>query len=326
MSKNRSDWGKLVEWDERDNDIHWRDLQEKAGVVGVNKKLLKPLTPNQGVYFRAIETSRVTICTGPAGAGKTYIPCGLASQLLKTNRTSKIILTRPLVSCGQGYGHRPGTVLEKVMPMMRPMVDALGDFFKKEEVNHFIEKELVELWPLDDMRGASIRDSFLICDEAQNASYEQLFMLLTRFAAKTRVVVCGDATQSDLKTGENPLLRVMQRLHNIPGISLVRLTSKDIVRDPLVKIIHERLSDEPREDESSYDHTMDAWYSCLCPACKTKVWFNNGNEEDLMVPDVDLIRCWRCSKVIQLPEYEDEEPVLSNEDSGFVEPTFRKPQ
>lgn len=310
-----------VEWGERDNDIHWKKLQEKACIV--NKKTLQPKTPNQSVYFKAIESSRVTICTGPAGVGKTYLACGLASQLLKTQRVSKIILTRPLVSCGEGYGYRPGTVFEKVSPMMRPMLDALGDFFKKEEINEYIRKEIIELWPLDDMRGASIRDAFLICDEAQNASYEQLFMLMTRFAAKTRLVVCGDATQSDLRMRENPLLRAMQRLHNIPGISLIRLTNKDIVRDPLVRIIHERLSDEIEEQD---DHSMDAWYSVFCPLCQSKIWFNNGNEEDQTISDVEIVRCWNCSGVIQLPEYEDEEPKLSKKNSNFAEPTFRNPQ
>jgi phosphate starvation-inducible PhoH-like protein len=240
---------------------HWREDQDKAIAELAAKKQrerLKPATKNQSRYFNAIETSVVTLCTGPAGTGKTYIACGLAAQMLKDKRIDKIILTRPLVTCNGrrsgGLGFLPGDVNEKVTPYMRPMLDALADFFSPQELDRLISNGSIEIWPLELMRGSNIRNAVLICDEAQNAEYEQLHMLLTRFANNTRVVVCGDASQTDLPYEDvNPLRLIMWRLRDLIEVSRVQLTRDDVQRHPLIAAIDERLAKSTRQKKRRDD-------------------------------------------------------------------------
>lgn len=299
---------KTVRWENfdpcvTDNKPHWEQAREES-VEKREKIKLKPLTPNQGVYFEAIRQCRITLCTGPAGSGKTYLACGLAAQMLQEGKVSKIIVTRPLVSCGAGYGYRPGTVEEKVAPVMRPLLEALEDFLGKRELSSLMKNQTVEMWPMDDMRGANIRNAVLICDEAQNAEFEQLHMLLTRFAKGTKVVVCGDASQTDLKHGgPNPLLEVIRRFSAKPHpeISVVRLYREDIVRDPLIQWVDEALSESvlPTVGQSRPGET---WYTFACPSCTATLWVNNGNENDPTTKDVERVCCWSCQVVSDVTE------------------------
>jgi phosphate starvation-inducible PhoH-like protein len=222
----------------------WR-AQRDADVTSRGR--LKPLTKGHEFYMKMVETSTVTLCVGPAGTGKTYMACGLAAQMLKDRRVSRIVLTRPIVSCGRGYGFRPGDVREKIAPVMRPMLESLDDFFSPKELQRHIDGGAIDLFPLDDMRGASIRDAVIICDEAQNAEYPQLHMLLTRFGKGSRLVVNGDLRQTDLERGAGSFASVIRKLKAEPAnpdIAFVTLTRADIVRHPLIQFIDERLSDE----------------------------------------------------------------------------------
>lgn len=220
----------------------WRVLRDNCLADMLAKKRVKPLTRNQAIYQRAIETSTVILCSGPAGSGKTYMACGIAADMLRDGRIDKIILTRPLVTCsgrrGQGVGFLKGTLYDKVGPYMRPMLDVLEDFFTRAELQKHLKDGKVELIPLDFMRGKSIAHAFIVADEMQNAEEEQWLMLLTRIGEGTRLVASGDATQSDLSRSEkNSLLLAMERLWGDPEISVVRLTEDDIVRHGLIRRI-----------------------------------------------------------------------------------------
>lgn len=206
------------------------------------------VTANHRRYLQAIENSRITICTGPAGTGKTYMAVGLASRLLAEGAVKRIIITRPLVVCGgEELGFLPGEMNDKLGPYMLPLTEAFEDFFSLRDITAMVENKTIEMRPLGLMRGSNIRDAFIICDEAQNTQYVQLHMFLTRFARGSRVVVTGDVSQTDLRQpGKNPLQKVMDRFRNgcHPEIAMVRLDRSDTQRDPLTAWVDERLSDE----------------------------------------------------------------------------------
>lgn len=306
-------------------DLHWTTLRDKSELA--NLKQIRPLTPGQKVYFEAVEKNKVTLVNGIAGTGKSFCACGIAAQMLRSKKIERIILTRPLVSCGEGYGFRPGTVIEKVLPVMVPLIDALGEFLGASQVNKLIEQEVIKLWPLEDMRGASIKNTFIILDEAQNGTYEQLFMFLTRFASGSKVVVCGDVAQSDLRPfgqGGNPFREVMLRLQRIPGIAQVFLTEADIVRDRLTRTIHGRLCNEGGERKEMGE----SWYKLRCPSCEKSFWVNNGDESDQTGRDVEAARCWSCKKVIIMPEDAGEElrvATVEEEEEYYVDDSFERP-
>lgn len=204
---------------------------------------LKPLTRNQEIYFKAVETSTVTICVGPAGTGKTYMACGIAAEMLKDGRIDRIVLARPLLACDEELGFLKGGLEEKVGPYVVPMLDAFDNFFTSRELVRHVEQETIEVCPLAIMRGRTFRRAVVILDEAQNATFGQLRMFLTRFGEGTRVVVCGDATQSDLPPRHgSPLVNVIDRLWGHPDIAVVRLTRDDVVRHGLIQWIDERLA------------------------------------------------------------------------------------
>ena len=208
------------------------------------KEKFKPLTKNQGLYFRAIETSTVTICTGPAGTGKSFCVCGVASQMLQDERIDKIILTRPLITCGNGIGYLPGNIDDKVGPFMRPLLDAFGEFFDEHELEKLVAEQSIEMVPLDLMRGLSINNSVVIADELQNATFAQLRMLMTRIGKQTRLVMAGDLSQSDLNMRDTHFAEIINRLRNPdlhPEIAIVQFTKDDIVRNGLIRWIEERL-------------------------------------------------------------------------------------
>lgn len=235
-----------------------RKLEPKRRILNIDTHcgpdepvLLKPIkgiTPNHRKYLRAIENSRITFCTGPAGTGKTYMAVGLAARLLAQGDINRIIITRPLVVCGdEELGFLPGELNDKVGPYMLPIMESFEDFFSAKDIAMLVASKIIEMRPLALMRGSNIRDAFIICDEAQNAKYVQLRMFLTRFARGSRVVVTGDITQTDLKHhGKNPLAEVLDRFRVDcrPEISIVRLDRSDTQRDPLTAWVDERLGDE----------------------------------------------------------------------------------
>ena len=181
------------------------------------------------------------MCAGPAGTGKTYMACGIAIEKLLANQYRKILLTRPIVECGSNLGILPGGSAEKTDPYMAPMFDSLGDFIDRGLLRNLKEQGLIEVCPLETMRGRSFNDTFMILDEAQNATRKQIKMFLTRIGIDSKVVVCGDVTQSDLKHEEkNPLLWAWESLTH-PDIAKVTLEAVDVQRHGLVRYILENL-------------------------------------------------------------------------------------
>lgn len=206
---------------------------------------LKGHTPNHRTYLKAIDNSKVTLCLGPAGTGKTWQAAGKAATMLVAGEIKRIVITRPMVPCGDDIGFLPGDKDQKVEPYMLPLLDAFDDFLGSKTVQRLIETEVIVMSPLQLMRGSNIRDAFIICDEAQNAQFAQLHMFLTRFAKGSKVVVTGDPTQTDLPhEGPNPLLRAIDLfrpdLHK--SISIVTLDHGDVMRDELTSWIDQRMS------------------------------------------------------------------------------------
>lgn len=202
------------------------------------KKVLAPKTLNQRRYLEAIERNDLVFGVGPAGTGKTYLAVAMAVSALLSKRVSRIILTRPAVEAGEKLGFLPGTLQEKIDPYLRPLYDALFDMLDAEKVEKFIEKNIIEVAPLAFMRGRTLNDSFIILDEAQNSTPEQMKMVLTRQGFHSKTVVTGDATQIDLPSGRRSgLIEAVEILKGIDGISFVHFDEQDVVRHSLVQRI-----------------------------------------------------------------------------------------
>jgi phosphate starvation-inducible PhoH-like protein len=203
-------------------------------------KKITPKTVNQKRYVDAIRSRTVTFGIGPAGTGKTYLAMALAVAALSEGQVGRIILTRPAVEAGERLGFLPGDLLAKVDPYLRPLFDALYDMLDAERLTAYIERGTIEVAPLAFMRGRTLNDSFIILDEAQNTTPEQMQMFLTRLGFGSRVVVTGDITQVDLpKEQASGLIQVQQILADIEGISFVRFGHEDVVRHKLVQRIVE---------------------------------------------------------------------------------------
>lgn len=199
---------------------------------------LRPMTRNQGTYLAALRDKKCVVCTGPAGTGKTYLACWAGLELLRAGEVQRIILTRPTLECGERIGYRPGTTDEKIGGMMVPLLDALDEFLPPGELTRMRAAGEILLVPLGEMRGRTVKDSFIVLDEGQNATAAQLRMFFTRFGHRARMAVTGDPTQSDFPPGTpNALADAVARfqaagLH--PAVGVVQLTEADIVRDELV--------------------------------------------------------------------------------------------
>jgi phosphate starvation-inducible PhoH-like protein len=208
---------------------------------------LKPRTENQKEYIRTIAENTITFCQGLAGSGKTHIAIGMALEYLLENKVKKIIITRPVIEAGEKIGYLPGTAEEKLHPYLLPILD---------EINHFISPALyatlklnnkIEVVPLGLMRGRNFHNSFIVADECQNATYEQLKMLLTRTGTDSKMVLTGDAGQSDLhRHMRGGFTDIMSALNNVDGIGISELNGSDIVRNPIIVKILARLD--------SYEH------------------------------------------------------------------------
>lgn len=215
-------------------------LEASRGTITVNAKgkPIKARTGGQYAYMRLVDSNEMVICIGPAGTGKTYLAVARAVQAYRNKEVERIILTRPAVEAGERLGFLPGDLQQKVDPYLRPLYDALQELFGVETYLKMLERGSIEIAPLAYMRGRTLNSSFIILDEAQNTTSEQMKMFLTRMGEGSRVIVTGDTTQIDLPRGvRSGLLEAVDVLQNVEGVGICRLSSGDVVRHDLVQRI-----------------------------------------------------------------------------------------
>lgn len=200
-------------------------------------KPIRCKTIGQKNYIKAIKEHTITICIGPAGTGKTYLATAMAVDALKNEEISRIILTRPAVEAGEHLGFLPGDLQSKVDPYLRPLYDGLFEMLGEEKFNRALERGIIEVAPLAYMRGRTLSNSWILLDESQNASLEQLLMVLTRLGEGSKIIVTGDITQVDLKDNASGLEKCANILSGIDDIAVIRLNNRDVVRHKLVKDI-----------------------------------------------------------------------------------------
>jgi phosphate starvation-inducible protein PhoH and related proteins len=220
------------------------DLFDKARKVSAR-------TAGQADYIAAIRKHDLVFCTGPAGCGKTYLAVAMALNALRKEEHRKIVLVRPAVEAGERLGFLPGDMLAKVNPYLRPLLDALNDMLDFNQVQRYLENDVVEIVPLAFMRGRTLNDTFIILDEAQNTTLTQMKMFLTRMGEGSKIVVTGDETQTDLpSTMKSGLVDATKRLKGIQGVAVVELTGRDIVRHRLVREIVTAYDERPGRKRS----------------------------------------------------------------------------
>jgi phosphate starvation-inducible protein PhoH and related proteins len=220
-----------------DPDVSLRALVRSGKQRNFGKKILAPKTVNQRRYLEAIERNDLVFGIGPAGTGKTYLAVAMAISALINKQVSRIVLTRPAVEAGERLGFLPGTLQEKVDPYLRPLYDALYDMLESDRVEKLLERNAIEVAPIAFMRGRTLNDSFIILDEAQNSTPEQMKMVITRQGFNSKMVVNGDITQIDLPNGRSGLSHATEVLRGVEGISFVQFDEKDVVRHTLVQRI-----------------------------------------------------------------------------------------
>jgi len=225
-------------------------------VFGPNGKVIRAKTQNQKLMATASEKNDIIFAVGPAGTGKTYTAVALAVRALKNKAVRKIILTRPAVEAGESLGFLPGDLKEKIDPYLRPLYDALDDMIPSDKLNYYMANRIIEIAPLAYMRGRTLDNSFIILDEAQNATDLQLKMFLTRIGASAKAIITGDMTQVDLpKNQRSGLIKATKILQNIEGIAHIALDEADVVRHRLVKhIIRAYDKEQEREEQREKDN------------------------------------------------------------------------
>jgi phosphate starvation-inducible PhoH-like protein len=215
-----------------------KDLYSERIYTSSKKANVTPKTTGQKRYVQAIRQHDVTFGIGPAGTGKTYLAMAMAVAALREEKVGRIILTRPAVEAGEALGFLPGDLYEKIAPYLRPLHDALHDMLPAEEIQKHTERGIIEIAPLAYMRGRTLNHAFIILDEAQNSTAEQMFMFLTRLGHNSKAVITGDITQIDLPPHKHSgLVEAHRALKNIDGIAIVEFQRKDVVRHPLVQRI-----------------------------------------------------------------------------------------
>jgi phosphate starvation-inducible PhoH-like protein len=233
-----ADLGFLVRLLENGEDLSPQTLLAERIAVPSQKRFVSPKSLGQRRYIQAIRQHDIVIGIGPAGTGKTYLAMAMAVAELERKECSRIILARPAVEAGEKLGFLPGDLLEKVNPYLRPLYDALYDMLDFDKAQRLIERGAIEVAPLAFMRGRTLNDSFIILDEAQNATVEQMKMFLTRLGFYSKAVITGDVTQVDLPSGkESGLIQIQHILQGIEGIAFVYFSERDVVRHPLVQEI-----------------------------------------------------------------------------------------
>ncbi|MCE5201551.1 MAG: PhoH family protein [Synergistaceae bacterium] len=218
--------------------VSLKSLYDEVVCISNRGKPIRPYTNGQKEYTKAIRDNDITFAIGPAGTGKTYLAVAQAVAYLKSAKVSRIVLVRPVVEAGERLGYLPGDLMDKVEPYLRPLYDAFYDLLPTDKFNRYFEKGVIELAPLAYMRGRTLNDSFIILDEAQNTTAEQMKMFLTRLGFGSKAVVTGDITQVDLPGNKESGLKVVQDiLKGIPRIAFVRLSNSDVVRHEIVQQI-----------------------------------------------------------------------------------------
>jgi phosphate starvation-inducible PhoH-like protein len=221
-----------------DHEVTLRALVASSRQRNFGKKTLAPRSPNQMRYVEAVERHDMVFAIGPAGTGKTYLAVAMAVSALLNKQVGRIILCRPAVEAGERLGFLPGTLQQKVDPYLRPLYDALFDMLEAEKVEKYLEKGSIEVAPLAFMRGRSLNESFIILDEAQNTTPEQMKMFVTRMGFGSKVVVTGDITQIDLPVGKRSgLLEAVDVIAGVQGVTFVYFNDRDVVRHGLVQRI-----------------------------------------------------------------------------------------
>ena len=232
-----------------------KDYFTRARFNPSGKKAVAPKTANQRRYIEAIQEKDLTFGIGPAGTGKSFLAVALAVQALFAKQVDRIVLTRPAVEAGEKLGFLPGDLQDKVDPYLRPLYDALFDLVDNERVTKMLEKRIIEIAPLAFMRGRTLSNAFIILDEAQNTTGEQMKMFLTRIGFGSKVVVTGDVTQIDLPRGQRSGLREAERvLQNLEEIKFIYFNDKDVVRHKLVQMIVRAYEAQSEKDESPNRH------------------------------------------------------------------------
>ncbi len=233
----------------RENEV--LNLNDKPIAFTANGRSLFPKTIGQKRYIESINNNDIVFGTGPAGTGKTYLAIALACQAFRNKQFERIILTRPAVEAGESLGFLPGDLKEKVDPYLRPVYDALFEIFGFETYQNLVEKGAIEVAPLAYMRGRTLDNSFVILDEAQNTTFEQMKMFLTRLGYGSKAIITGDITQIDLPRGKNSGLKSASSiLRNVRGIEFMEFTAVDVVRHPLVQRIIEAYEKADKEKEN----------------------------------------------------------------------------
>jgi phosphate starvation-inducible PhoH-like protein len=235
---NNGDLNSLLRVVTADPETSLRGLVESGKQRTFGKRVIAPKTMMQRRYVDAIERYDLTFGVGPAGTGKTYLAVAMGVSALLAKRFSRIVLTRPAVEAGERLGFLPGTLQEKIDPFLRPLYDALYDMLETEKIEKLLERNTIEIAPIAFMRGRTLNDSFIIMDEAQNATPEQMKMILTRQGFNSKMVVTGDPTQIDLPGGQRSgLIEVIDVLRGVEGIQFVQFDDRDVVRHSLVQRI-----------------------------------------------------------------------------------------
>jgi phosphate starvation-inducible PhoH-like protein len=224
----------------RGDQLDSREIPSSFSHLETPEKRIYLRSANQEAFYKAAQSNDLIFAIGPAGTGKTYLAVAMAIQALTQRQVRRVVLVRPAVEAGENLGFLPGDLKEKVDPYFRPLYDALMEMIAPERVKRMIERNTIEIAPLAYMRGRTLSDSFVILDEAQNTTGEQMMMFLTRLGARSKAVVTGDRTQIDLPRKEDSgLLKITKILRDIPGVAFIELEEADAVRHPLVRrIIH----------------------------------------------------------------------------------------